>query len=103
MALCLLRLLYDLAAPAGHLEHHTDARHLLEKEILAVFPHQAAGESLERSVTHYHRCPHLVSCLLSTDVLAHLYFGIAHGAELKHLFDKLHNVTGVIDVERTKG
>ncbi len=30
-------------------------------------------------------------------------FEIGGKAELKHLFDKLHNVTGVIDVERTKG
>ena len=30
-------------------------------------------------------------------------FEIRGKAELKHLFDKLHNVTGVIDVERTKG
>lgn len=77
-----------LAAPARDFEHHTDARHLLEEEIFVVLTHETAGEALEGSMAHEHRDAGLVARLVAADILAHLYLGVAHGAELKHLLGR---------------
>ena len=79
---------HRFAAPSRHLDHDPDARHLLEEIVFLVLPDQPSGNAFERPMRHEHRVADFYLRLFAAEVKRLGKFGIAHDAEVEHLFGR---------------